>query len=122
VLNLTYRETLNTLRQTDFSTQWPVGRGWTGLARWNYSLRDERTLEGLLGAEYNGDCWVLRVVAHRFATTTQQTSTTFFVQLELNGLSRIGSNPMEALRRNIGGYARLDPRSLRPDEARLPYY
>jgi LPS-assembly protein len=122
VLNLTYRETINSLRQTDFSTQWPVGRGWTGLARWNYSLRDERTLEGLLGAEYNGDCWSLRVVAHRFATTTQETSTTFFLQLELNGVSRIGSNPMDTLRRNIGGYARLDPRSLRPDEARLPYY
>jgi LPS-assembly protein len=122
VLNVTYRETINTLRQTDVSTQWPVGRGWTGLARWNYSLLDERTVEGLLGAEYNGDCWVLRVVAHRFATTTQQTSTTFFLQLELNGVSRIGSNPMETLRRNISGYARLDPRSPRPDDASLPYY
>jgi len=122
VLNLTYRETINSLRQADFSTQWPVGRGWTGLARWNYSLRDERTLEGLLGAEYNGDCWSLRVVAHRFATTTQETSTTFFLQLELNGVSRIGSNPMDTLRRNIGGYARLDPRSPRPDDANLSYY
>jgi LPS-assembly protein len=122
VLNLTYRETINSVRQTDVSTQWPVGRGWTGLARWNYSLLDERTLESLLGAEYNGDCWVLRVVAHRFATTTQQTSTSFFVQLELNGVSRIGSNPMDALRRNIGGYARLDPRSPRPDVSNVPYY
>jgi LPS-assembly protein len=122
VLNLTYRETINTLRQTDFSAQWPVGRGWTGLARWNYSQQDHRTLEGLLGVEYHADCWVLRVVAHRFATTTQQAATTFFVQLELNGVSRIGSNPMDALRRNIGGYARLDPRSPRTDDARLPYY
>lgn len=122
VLNLTYRETINTLRQIDFSTQWPVGRGWTGLARWNYSQQDHRTLEGLLGVEYHADCWVLRVVAHRFATTTQQAATTFFVQLELNGMSRIGSNPMDALRRNIGGYARLDPRSPRTDDARLPYY
>jgi LPS-assembly protein len=122
VLNLTYREQINTLRQTDFSTQWPVAGGWTGLARWNYSLRDERLLEGLLGAEYNGDCWVLRVVAHRFATTTQQTSTSFFLQLELNGVSRIGSNPMDTLRRNIGGYTRLDPRSPRPEDANLSYY
>jgi LPS-assembly protein len=122
VLNLTYRETIDTLRQTDLSTQWPVGRGWTGLARWNYSLLDNRTLEGLLGVEYSGDCWVLRVVAHRFATTTQETSSTFFVQLELNGVSRIGSNPMETLRRNIGGYARLDPRSPRPADASVPYY
>jgi len=50
------------------------------------------------------------VVAHRFAVTTQQVSTTFFLQLELNGMSRIGSNPLEALRRNISGYMRADPR------------
>jgi LPS-assembly protein len=62
------------------------------------------------------------MVVHRFATTTQETSTTFFLQLELNGISRIGSNPMETLRRNISGYARLDPRSPRPDEPGAPYY
>jgi len=122
VLNLSYRETLNVLRQTDISAQWPVGANWAALARWNYSLLDQRTLEGLAGVEYNGDCWSLRVVAHRFATALQQTSTTFFVQLELNGVSRIGSNPMETLKRNIGGYVRLDPRESRPDAPRTPYY
>lgn len=110
VLNVSYRETINTLRQTDISTQWPVYGGWTGLARWNYSLQEHRTLEGLLGVEYNAQCWSLRMVAHRFAVTTQQESTTFFLQLELNGVSRIGSNPMDAVRRNISGYMRQDPR------------
>jgi LPS-assembly protein len=78
--------------------------------RWNYSLLENRTLESLVGTEYNANCWALRVVAHRFAVTTQQVSTTFFLQLELNGMSRIGSNPLEALRRNISGYMRPDPR------------
>lgn len=122
VLNLSYRETINTLRQTDISTQWPMGGGWTGLARWNYSLLDNRTLEALVGTEYRAGCWSLRLVAHRFAITTQQASTTFFLQLELNGLSRIGSNPMETLRRNIAGYARLDPNAQRPDERTSPSY
>lgn len=120
VLNMSYRETRDVLRQTDVSTQWPVGGGWTGLARWNYSLLDKRTIEGLIGAEYIADCWSLRIVAHRFATTTLQASTTFFVQLELNGLSRIGSNPLDTLRRNIGGYGRLDPGTQRADES-TPY-
>jgi len=111
VLNLSYRETINTLRQTDVSTQWPVYGGWTGLARWNYSLLDRRTVESLLGMEYNANCWSLRIVAHRFAVTTQQESTTFFLQLELNGVSRIGSNPMDAMKRNISGYMRQDPRT-----------
>ena len=35
VMNLSYRGTVGALRQTDFSTQWPLGRGWTALARWN---------------------------------------------------------------------------------------
>jgi LPS-assembly protein len=122
VINLSYRETLNALRQTDISTQWPIGQRWTALARWNYSLLDQRTLEGLVGAEYNGDCWALRLVAHRFAVATQEASTTVFLQLELNGVSRIGSNPMETLKRNIGGYVRLDPRAPMPDEPRNPYY
>jgi hypothetical protein len=29
-----------------------------------------------------------------------------FIQFELGGLSRIGSNPFEVLRQNIGGYVR----------------
>ncbi len=123
VLNLSYRENkANAVRQTDISTQWPISPNWTALARWNYSLLDSRTLEGLAGVEYNGDCWALRAVAHRFAVATQQTSTTFFIQLELNGVSRIGSNPMETLRRNISGYTRLDPRAPRPDDKQTPYY
>jgi LPS-assembly protein len=101
----------------------------TGLARWNYSLRDNRTIEALLGAEYNADCWVLRLVAHRFATTTQDVSTSLFIQLELTGMSRIGTNPMETLRRNIAGYARQDPRAPvpgpapeMPESGRATYY
>jgi LPS-assembly protein len=122
VLNLSYRTTTAVLRQTDFSTQWPLGYGWTGLARWNYSLRDNRSLESLVGAEYNGDCWVLRLVGHRFVTTTQQASTSIFVQLELNGVSRVGSNPMEQLRRNISGYVRFDQQPPSPENARPLHY
>jgi LPS-assembly protein len=122
VLNLSYRETINTQRQTDISTQWPLGGGWVAFGRWNYSLRDRETLESLLGAEYNADCWSLRVVAHRFAIATGQFSSAFFVQLELNGLSRLGSSPLETLRRNIGGFFQADPRVRRSGESPEPYY
>jgi LPS-assembly protein len=38
--------------------------------------------------------------------TTQADSTTqFFVQLELNGLASVGSNPLSILHRRIPGYA-----------------
>jgi LPS-assembly protein len=122
VLNLSYRETINTQRQTDISAQWPLGAGLVALGRWNYSLRDQETLDALLGFEYNADCWSLRVVAQRFAIATGQFSSTFFVELELNGLSRIGSSPLDALQRNIGGYFQVDPRVRRSDESLNPYY
>jgi LPS-assembly protein len=117
VLNLVYRYTVNTFEQTDVSAQWPLSARWTALARWNYSLRDDRTLEALGGIEYNGGCWALRVVGHRFATATREASTSLFVQLELNGVSRIGSNPLDVLRRNISGYVRQDPRPARAGES-----
>lgn len=120
VVNLAYRETANTLRQADFSAQWPIDGRWTVVGRWNYSLRDGRTLEALAGVEYNDRCWVLRVVGHRFATTTNDTSTSIFIQLELSGLSRIGTSPLDALRRNIGGYKQLDPRATAPVEYNVP--
>lgn len=122
VLNLSYRETINTQRQTDISTQWPLGGGWVALGRWNYSLRDQDTLDSLLGVEYNADCWSLRVVAQRFAIATGQFSSSFFVELELNGLSRIGTSPLEALRRNIGGYFQVDPQVRQSGESPNPYY
>jgi len=120
VLNLAYRETISSLRQVDFSTQWPIDGRWTAVGRWNFSLRDNRTLEALAGIEYNDNCWALRVVAHRFATTTSAASTSIFVQLELSGVSRIGSSPFEVLRRNISGYKKLDPRATTPVEYNVP--
>jgi len=95
---------LETIKQIDLSAQWPVNAQWTVLGRWNYSLQDRKTLEAVAGIEYNGDCWVLRVVGQRLTTTTQQTSTSVFLQLELNGLARVGTSPLELLRRSVPGY------------------
>lgn len=120
-LNLSYRHTADVLKQTDISGQWPLSSRWTAVGRWNFSILDRRTLEALGGFEYNGDCWTFRAVAHRFATATQETSTTIFLQLELNGVSRIGSNPLDALSRNIAGYAKRDPQPSRVEDYYLPF-
>lgn len=96
------------IEQVDLSTQWPITANLSALARWNWSIRDRKLLEGLAGFEYNAGCWQLRAVAQRFITATQQYSTSFQIQLELSGLSRIGINPLETLRQNIAGYRRSD--------------
>jgi len=108
-LNMSYRYLRDQVHQVDVSSQWPLGKsGWYGVGRYNYSIRDRRMIEGLGGFEYNGDCWVLRFVVQRFAVATQQATNSIFLQLELNGFSRVGSNPLESLKRNIPGYSRLN--------------
>ena len=108
VLNLGYRFTRNSLRQTDLSTQWPLSGRWHAVARWNYSLQDRRILEALTGLEYNEKCWTMRLVAQRFATATQQVSTGFFVQLDLHELVRVGPDPLTLLSQSIPGYTKLN--------------
>ena len=107
-LNMSYRYLRDQLNQFDVSSQWPLGRAWYGLGRLNYSLMDGRVVEGLAGFEYNGDCWIGRVVVQRFAVARDNVARTIFLQIELNGFSRVGSNPFEALKRNIPGYARIN--------------
>lgn len=119
-LNLGYRFTRDSLNQVDVSAQWPLGGGWYGVGRYNYSLRDNRLVESLGGFEYNAGCWIGRIVLHRFATATGSVSNGVFVQLELNGFSRIGSNPLETLKRNIPGYGRLN--QTRPDSRPFDFY
>lgn len=108
VLNAGYRFTRDVFEQVDFSTQWPFLKNWQGFASINYSLRDSKLLAGLLGFEYNACCWSLRLVANRFTTATQKTSTNIFVQLELNNLMKIGTNPIRVLQQGIPGYTRTD--------------
>jgi LPS-assembly protein len=110
VLNLQYRldRTTENLKQLDVSAQWPLFQRWYAVGRANYSIPDKKIAEGLLGVEYQADCWVFRLVAQRIPTTSTKASTSFFIQLELNGFSKVGSNPLEALKSSIPGYQRIN--------------
>ena len=108
VLNLGYRFIRDSIEQTDMSAQWKLSGGWYGVGRFNYSIRDTTTLEGLLGFEYNSCCWTFRFVVHRLTTATSQATTGVFLQLELNGLSKLGSNPLTILKREIPGYTKTN--------------
>ncbi|HEX9179875.1 MAG TPA: LPS-assembly protein LptD [Burkholderiales bacterium] len=104
VLNFGYRYTYNELEQLGGSFQWPLGRGWWGVDVLDYSLRDDRALNAVAGVEYNSTCWALRFVVQRFATTVDDTTNQFFIQLELRGLARLGVDPLDVLRQTIPGY------------------
>ena len=131
VLNFAYRFARaevgrEAIRQIDISSQWPLAPGWHGVARYNYSLPDNRLLEGLAGIEYNAGCWVFRSVVQRVRAATQVSTTQILFQLEFSGLGALGTDEtVELLKRNVPGYAVTNPSdpTLAPPSSRprLPF-
>jgi LPS-assembly protein len=109
--------------QTVVGWQWPVyGTGaeaaasrqagpcsgtWYSVGRVNYSMREKRIADSVLGVEYDAGCWIARFVTERLSTSSTDSTTKIMLQLELVGLSRIGSNPLRFLKENIPGYRLL---------------
>ncbi len=126
-LNMRYRLARGLSEQVEAGWQWPVYRGdgqrsggrcqgtLYGVGRINYSLRDSRITDSVLGLEYDAGCWIGRIVAERLSTGRTEATTRLLLQLELVGLSRLGSNPLQVLKDNIPGYRLLrdDPSSPR---------
>lgn len=122
VLNAAYRynrDSTAPIDQVDISGQWPISGGWHAVGRLNYSFKDDgtvlstgstkgRMIESIGGLEYDGGCWVLRGVIRRQALTQDTASSSFFIQLELNDFARIGSNPLNILKRNVQGYGLIN--------------
>ncbi|MBR0566409.1 LPS-assembly protein LptD [Azoarcus sp. L1K30] len=107
-LNLSYRYAKDILRDVDVSGQWPMGGGWYGVTRLTHSLREDRLTEAIGGVEYDGGCWVVRVAMHRFATSADEVTKAFFVQLELNDLASIGTSPVSLIKRSVPGYGKIN--------------
>lgn len=128
VFNAGVRFLRDELGQVDTSWRWPIASRWMALGRVNYSWLSKRIdpatltlvdakpgiIEGVLGFEYNADCWTTRFVMQRFVTAVGRTTSAFFIQLELSGLARIGSDPFDILRRNIPGYRLPNDRPVLP--------
>ncbi|MGE4051392.1 MAG: LPS-assembly protein LptD [Piscinibacter sp.] len=123
---LTYRLARGLSEQVELGWQWPIyGRtpleaaaggsaggadckgSWYSVGRVNYSMRDSRITDSVLGFEYDAGCWIGRVVAERLSTGRSEATTRLLLQLELVGLSRLGSNPLQVLKDNIPGYRLL---------------
>lgn len=126
-LSVGYRLTRKQSEQLDMAWQWPLYKadaertrsdGCRGalytVGRINYSMRDTRITDSLAGLEYDAGCWIGRVVAERVSTGRSEATTRLMLQLELVGLSRLGSNPLKVLKDNIPGYTLLREDSSDP--------
>jgi len=124
VLSMAYRYKVDEINQVDLAAQWPLAfvglPQWYGVMRINHSQRESRIVESLAGFEYKANCWVLRLVGQRFVTAEQTATTTVFVQIELSGLSSVGSSPVESLKRNIPGYQLINTPARTPGQ--FDYY
>jgi LPS-assembly protein len=100
--------------QVDISGQWPLSDRWYAVGRYNYSFESRTPIEIIAGFEYKQDCWLLRFAFQRFQTTTESNTTNFYIQLELTGLTSVGTNALSQLQRNIPGYQRITPLPRQP--------
>ena len=138
-VNATHRLARGIGEQIELGWQWPVYgpaagnapplvsgsntscRGtWYSVGRINYSTSDSRITDSVLGIEYDAGCWIGRVVAERLSTGRSEATTRLMLQLELVGLSRLGSNPLQVLKDNIPGYRLLRDGTL-PSVPNPPY-
>jgi LPS-assembly protein len=106
VVNFAYRFFSGSVQQLDASTAWPVTHQWDLYARAVYSILGHSAIEDFVGFQYRGSCWGVRAVVQRSLTTrTGESDTGFSLQLELTGLSSVGSAVSTFLQQSIRGYS-----------------
>lgn len=96
--------------QISVTAQWPLTNKWYAMGRYDYSIKEKRSTQSILGVEYKGDCcWAARVVMQRYAVSRKDVNTAMFFQLELSGLGSLGTDSMSLLRDRIAGYRTVTP-------------
>lgn len=109
LLNAAYRLRDGIIKQTDLAAIWPLNEQFTLIGRHNYSLEDSRLLEALAGVEYGQCCWRIRAMVRKHTDGAgEDHNLAFLIQLELNGLGRLGDDIDQTLRRGIYGYRTND--------------
>ena len=121
-------------KSIDIGFQWPLndlwgdkgknlgpGKGegggrWYAVGRMNYSLKDSKLTDGVIGVEYDGCCWIGRVVLERLTTGQVTANTRIMFQIEFVGFASVGvgANPMGTLAQNIQRYQPLRTPGERP--------
>lgn len=132
VISAAYRLQRGLSEQLDVAWQWPLNDLWgdrgqdlgagqgQGAGRWytvgrmNFSLRDGKMVDSVLGFEYDGGCWLGRVVLDRLQTGSTSASNRVLFQLEFVGFSRLGSDPLDTLKRSIPRYQYLRETTTSP--------
>jgi LPS-assembly protein len=104
-LALAYRYRRDSLEEVDAAVAWPLTERWSAVARYDYSILDNQSLETFAGLEYQNCCWGLRLVYRRYlASRTGESEDSIDAQLILKGLTNVGSPADKLLERGILRY------------------
>ena len=114
VLNASYRQVRNPssgiydVKQYLLSGQWQLSSGWSALASYNYDIYERHDTESMIGAEYDAGCWSAQMMFHRLQlATTEESTDTFFLMLEIGELGSLGqgdkSSLFETMNRTVKG-------------------
>ena len=124
-LSIAYRMQKDQSRLIDVGWQWPLNDLWGdrgrdlgrglglgegriyAVGRMNYSLRDRKLVDAVVGLEYDADCWLGRLVLQRATRADATPVTRIMFQLEFSGFSRIGNNPLLVLQQQVPRYQLL---------------
>jgi len=122
VISAAYRLQRGSSEQIDVGWQWPIndlwgdkgvnmgpGQGegegrWYSVGRLNFSLKDRRLVDAVVGLEYDAGCWLGRIVLERLQSGTSSSNKRILFQLEFVGFTRLGSNALQTLKQNIPRY------------------
>jgi len=109
IVNIGQRYSRLDLHQRDISFEWPLIARWSIRARALDSIRDGRTLESYVGAQYQSCCWAFRAILGRRLIESDTTTNRFkhgkfiMFELELTGLAahKRGDLPESPLKQSV---------------------
>jgi LPS-assembly protein len=106
VVNLGYRYREGLLEQWDAALAWRLSPSWQVFARQVYSTREDKSIDRFAGFEYAGCCWRLRLLGRNYVSNrTGESDNSILLQVELTGLSSVGSRSDTFLQGAIRGYS-----------------
>ncbi len=106
VINVGYRYREGLLEQWDGSFAWRLSPSWQVFARQVYSTKEEKSIDRFAGFEYGSCCWRVRLIGRRYVSNrTGESDNSIMLQLELKGLSSVGTSNDAFLQRGIRGYS-----------------
>jgi LPS-assembly protein len=125
VVSAAYRLQRGLSEQLDVGWQWPIndlwgqaddktalGQGlgegrWYSVGRLNYSMKERKLVDSVIGLEYDAGCWLGRIVLERLQRAGATANQRVLFQLEFVGFSRLGTNSLKTLKDNIPRYQYL---------------